>query len=232
MIRGTASIASMIAALLASQGAAEQARQKTFATPEAAAEALFVAVKAGDEQALSRIVGGETDILSSNDPGQDSQERRTFVEKYAEMHRIGSDGRATVLFVGAENWPFPLPLASRNGGWFFDTKNGREEILLRRIGQNELSTLETCRALDGLDGQDVARVLGKAPVNGYYFRKVAAKGGPPAFVAYPVAYGSSGIMTFVVRPGAPVYERDLGPHTANLATAVSGDLDGTWHAVE
>lgn len=222
-------MAAIVLMAAASQAAVEQ-KQTTFPSAQAAADALFEAVQAGDEKALSRIVGGNTELLSSDDSLQHDQDRRTFVDKYREMHRIGRDGVFTVLYVGAANWPFPLPLASKDGAWFFDTKTGREEIVLRRIGRNEWSALDICRDLGGPAAQEAATVLGNSmPTHGYLFRKLSDRS---AFVAYPAQYGSSGIKTFLISPGGVVYERDLGPQTAQIATTIGGDAGGAWRAVE
>jgi len=211
--------------------AAEQAKQRTFSSPQQAAEALFAAVQGGDDQALSLHVGGNTEILSGGDKLQDARDRKTFVAKYREMHRIGREGGGAVLYIGAENWPFPVPLASRNGSWFFDTLDGQQEIVLRRIGENELSTIDRCRSLGASDGHEI---LGNTvPVNGYLFRKLQAAGKGASFVAYPAEYGSSGIMTFVVGPEDVVYERDLGPRTAQIASTLKrAAVDGSWHALQ
>ncbi|HWE24525.1 MAG TPA: DUF2950 family protein [Myxococcales bacterium] len=233
MTRALGTIA-LFAALSTSNAAAAQVKQRTFATPEEAAQALFVAVQVGDEQALSRILGDDAQILSCGDRRQDDQDRQTFVEKYREMHRIVREGDVDVLYVGAENWPFPFPLTGRNGSWSFDTEGGKEEVLLRRIGQNELSAIDVSVALQALDAPDAARVIGNpVPLNGYFFRKVPAAESRPSFVAYPAEYGSSGIMTFVVSPAGVLYERDLGPGTTKLATALNGDkLDASWQVVQ
>jgi hypothetical protein len=226
----------MLLAVAVSSGAsaAEQKSARTFASPEQASEALFAAVQGGDDEALARLFGGAREILTCGDELQDGQDRRTFAAKYREMHRIGREGNLAVLYVGAENWPFPIPLASQNGSWFFNTQDGKEEILLRRIGENELSAIDVCRSIDGLESGDAARVLGsKVALNGYFFRKVEAAGKPPSFVAYPVEYGSSGIMTFIVGPDDVVYERDLGARTASIAgTMKSSQVDASWHAVQ
>jgi hypothetical protein len=226
-------IALIAAALSTSNAAAAQVKQQTFSTPEEAAHALFVAVQAGDEQALSRILGDDAPILSCGDERQDDRDRQTFVDKFREMHRIAKEGDVDVLYVGAENWPFPFPLTARNGSWSFDADGGKEEVLLRRIGQNELSAIDISIALQALDAPDAVRVVGNpAPLNGYFFRKMPGAGTPPAFVAYPAEYGSSGIMTFAVSPEGIVYERDLGTGTPKLATALrSENLDASWHAV-
>jgi hypothetical protein len=234
MIRTIGSIAVFGAAVAASAVAAEQVEQQTFSSPDKAAEALFAAAQARDQQALSRILGEDTKNLFSGDERQDDRERQIFLDKYREMHRTAKEGDVEVLYIGAENWPFPFPLASRNGAWAFDAESGREEIVFRRIGENELAAIEICKALETLDQQDAVSIVGNtAPLEGYYFRKIPAAGNRPAFVAYPAEYASSGVMTFVVSPDSVTYERDLGPDTAQAARAVSGDkLDASWQAVQ
>jgi hypothetical protein len=121
---------------------------ETFASPEEASQALFAAVKNDDEQVLMQILGAGKELVSLEDKGQDKQEREKFVTKYEEMHRIvrEPDGTA-VLYVGAENWPFPVPLVSRNGTWHFDPKTGKKEVLSRRVGGNEIQAIGACHAL-------------------------------------------------------------------------------------
>ena len=94
--------------------------------------------KATTEAAIKRILGGSTDLTSSQDDGQDKADREVFVQKYQEMHRLHRerDGSAT-LYVGAENWPFPIPIVEKNGAWRFDADAGKQEVQFRRIGENE-----------------------------------------------------------------------------------------------
>ena len=218
-------------AVHAGPGLAAEAKQRTFSSPEQAAEALFVAVQRGDEKALSQLFAGDTEILSGGDELQDARDRRTFLAKYREMHRTAREDGLTVLYVGAENWPFPIPLAFRDGSWFFDTQNGREQIVLRRIGQNETAVIDLCWSLGGSEQANSAAVPGNTvPLDGYYFRKIP--GNRAWYVAYPAEYGSSGIMTFVVGPGNVVYERDLGPETTKLASTVKYPVDGSWQTVQ
>jgi len=227
------SFALIAVAVQAGSVAPEEVKQKTFFSPHQAAEALFAAVQGGDDQALALLFGGDTDVLSSGDKLEDARDRKTFVTKYREMHRIAREDGGAVLYIGAENWPFPVPLAVQNGSWFFDTLGGRREIVLRRIGENELSTINLCQSLGSSDDQ---QILGNtAPVNGYLFRKLQApgKGASASFLAYPAEYGSSGIMTFVVGPQGVVYERDLGPRTVQIASTMKrAAVDGSWHALQ
>ena len=128
---------------------AQQPRQKTFSACEEASSALFAAVQKDDRPALLEILGpAATEIISSGNEAEDQSNRQQFVEKYQEMHRLvrEKDG-TTILYVGAENWPTPIPLVQKGNRWYFDTVAGRNEILVRRIGKNELDTVTVCREL-------------------------------------------------------------------------------------
>jgi hypothetical protein len=128
---------------------AQQPGQKTFDSPGEAAAALFLAAKAGDTNQLMQVFGPEAQpLLSSGDEVADSNDRKRIVEKYEQMRRLVREPDKTVtLYLGAENWPFPIPLISKNGRWFFDTPAGKTEILFRRIGRNEYTTMETLDVL-------------------------------------------------------------------------------------
>jgi Protein of unknown function (DUF2950) len=128
---------------------AQQPGQRTFASAGEAGRALFNATKAEDEQVLLAILGpAGKDVLSSGDAHEDSNARVGFVAKYQEMHRFVTEANGTVtLIVGAENWPFPIPLVNNHGAWYFDTPIGKQEILFRRIGKNELSAMDALRDL-------------------------------------------------------------------------------------
>jgi hypothetical protein len=134
---------------------AQDAQPKTFASPGEAANALFEAAHKEDEQALEAILGAGKEVTSSTNEVEDKLEREQFCKKYQEMHRLVQepDG-STVLYIGAENWPFPVPLVSEKGAWYFDSKTGTQEILFRRIGENETTAIEVCEefALSKTDG--------------------------------------------------------------------------------
>jgi membrane-bound lytic murein transglycosylase len=127
---------------------AQKSTQETFSSAEKASHALFVAVQSNDQQALVKILGGRKELVSSNDEIEDKIEREQFVGKYQEMHRLvrEPDG-ATVLYVGAENWPFPVPLVLKAGAWYFDSDSGAQEIQFRQVGEDEATAIETCHAL-------------------------------------------------------------------------------------
>jgi hypothetical protein len=134
---------------LASPAVAQQAVQKTFKSPEEASEALFKAAQSNDEKAMVDILGADgKQIVSSGDAAEDTENRANFVAKYEEMHRLAkeADG-STVLYIGAKNWPTPIPLVSKGSSWYFDTAAGTKEILFRRVGRNEMSTIRVCQEL-------------------------------------------------------------------------------------
>jgi len=282
---------------------AQQAGQRTFASPEDAGSAFFAAMQAPDDQGPLRILGpAGKDVLSSGDRVEDADARVGFVVKYQEMHRFVTEPNGTVaLVIGAENWPFPIPLVNHHGWWYFDTAAGKEEIVFRRIGQNELAAMDACRDLVQAQKQYFARPPAKVakqfaqklvsdegqhnglywqgasdesdspinpliayarqnlptdqvgehvPFNGYMFRILMSQGPHApggaknyvvdgkmsrgfAFVAYPVEYHSSGVMTFIVDASGNIYEKDLGPNTTTLAPAMTAyDPDSTWHQPE
>jgi len=283
---------------------AEPPGQRTFSSAVEASRALFRAAQAGDPTALLKIFGPDgKEIVSSGDPMEDKNSRDQFVRKYQEMNRLVEEPDGTVrLYIGAENWPLPIPLVNRNDAWYFDTGAGKEEILLRRIGRNEIAAMRICQELvdaqkeyyaESLDGevkqyakkfvsdegkhnglywktgrgeskstigphlayaggdtQPANSNSGAKPFYGYYFQVLTkqgehAAGGAKnyivdgkmtrgfAFLAYPVEYAASGVMSFIVDQDGIVYQKDLGPNTANLAKALSVyDPDETWEKVE
>ena len=222
---------------------AQQSAGRTFPSTAEAGQTLFQAVQSNDEQAIASILGGPTELTTSSDPGQDKADRELFVQKYQEMHRLHreADGSVT-LYIGAENWPFPVPLVNQNGAWRFDPDAGKREVLLRRIGENELTTIANCRDFGAAKEHslDAAKAAGgsasgeRVLLNGYYFRApvqpVNRQASPAiALIAYPAEYGSSGVMTFVVTKDGVVYEKDLGANTTELAGAMAVfHKDSTW----
>src|SRR5258708_24817706 len=218
------------------------------------------------------------------------------------MHRSGTEGNGHVsLIVGAQTWRLPIPRVNDHGTWFFDTAAGKDEILIRRIGKNEIAAMDACRELVDAQKEYFARppanlpkqfaqrlvsdegqhnglywygasdqfdspinpliayarqnlptdqVGEHVPFNGYMFRILTgqgphAPGGAKnyivdgkmsagfAFVAYPVEYRSSGVMTLIVDASGIIYENDLGPNTTKFAQAMTTyDPDSTCHTQE
>jgi hypothetical protein len=279
---------------------AEPPTQKTFSSPDEASRALIRAVQSGNEQDLLEIFGTDgKEIISSGDKVEDQKNRDAFAEKYQRMNRLVKEPDGTVrLYVGAENWPMPIPLVNKKDAWYFDTSAGKEEILFRRIGRNEIATIAVLRELvaaqkeyyakthdDGVKqyAQKFVSDEGKhnglywnasnrenespigplvayassegyakklSPFQGYYFRVLMgqgnyASGGAKnyvvngqmtrgfAFLAYPAEYANSGVMSFIVDQDGVLYQKDLGPKTAELANALREyDPDKTWSRVE
>jgi Protein of unknown function (DUF2950) len=137
----------------------QQPGQRTFASADDAGRALFAAMQGQDDQAPLNILGpAGKDVLSSGDRAEDADARTGFVVKYQEMHRfVREPNGAVTLVVGAENWPFPIPLVNNRGAWYFDTTSGKDEIVFRRIGKNELAAMDACRDLVEAQKQYFAR---------------------------------------------------------------------------
>jgi hypothetical protein len=179
---------------------------QVFASPEEAGDALLSVAKSGDQAALSAIFGPDTkDVILSGDPVQDKNAGTAFVAGYAAMHRwrkLLDDSQ--ILLVGAENFPFPIPLKKNaDGKWFFDTAAGKDEILARRIGRNELAVIDICAAIadaqaeyfaqphDGLPGKRYAVkfISDDGKQNGLYWH--AAEGQPDSPLGPLAAFASA-----------------------------------------
>src|SRR6202162_1088 len=124
-----AAAAILLAGCFSLPSMAQQPGQKTFSSPEDASQALVTAAQSNDEKAMLDILGAEgKQIVSSGDDAEDAESRANFVRKYQEMHRLAKepDG-STALFIGAENWPTPIPLLNKGKAWYFDTEVGKKE---------------------------------------------------------------------------------------------------------
>ena len=138
----------LVAALLASAAPmAAHAEPQSFASPDSAAEAVISALKARDRDALLAVFGPESaDVIFSGDDAEDRADWGQFLASYEDMHRIAVDkteaGERATLYIGRDQWPFPVELVLADGQWRFDADGAREEVLLRRIGQNELDVIE------------------------------------------------------------------------------------------
>jgi hypothetical protein len=288
----------------ASNKAAESST-KMFTSPEDAANALVAAVKLKDEGTIQAIFGPETkQVIYSGDSVEDKNAAAKFIARYNEMHRWRrlEDGSES-LVIGADNFPFAIPLRkSGDGKWFFDTAAGKEEVLARRVGQNEFDVIDIAGGIadaqaeyfaqphdgqpakqyaakflsdsgkqNGLywkadEGQPqsplgplgtyataegyLANPAGHTTFHGYLFKMLdsqtdKAPGGAKsylvngkmtngfAFVAYPVEYGNSGVMTFLMNQDGVLLENDLGPNTVQTVSAMTAfDPDSSWKIVE
>jgi hypothetical protein len=127
-----------------------QPKGKSFPKPSDAAAAFYAAAKRNDDDEMLVILGPEAkEIVEWNDdPNERRELRAMFAQRYEQMHRLVREPDNTVaLYVGAENWPMPIPLVKFHGAWYFDPTLGRQEIRYRRIGGNEMAALEVCRTL-------------------------------------------------------------------------------------
>jgi hypothetical protein len=275
---------------------------KSFSTSDEAVKALLEALRSKDNGQLIALFGKLKDeLLSSGDEVQDNNNRAEFVGLAQEKTRIEALGEnKAILHVGNNDWPFPIPIVKTGESWQFDAEQGYQEILNRRIGRNELSTIAAIRGyveaqfeyanldrdddgvseyaqkfrsdlgkFDGLfweagesqpqsplgplfaqakaEGYKAPEATGNpVPYHGYYYRILnrqgaAAPGGKYDYiingnmiagfglVAFPAQYGSSGIMTFVVNHQGKVYQKDLGPKTAELVKSLNEyNPDSTW----
>jgi len=275
--------------------------QKTFASLDEAVNALVAALRAADRKALVEILGPQGNpLVWSGDDVADRAAFQRFTAEYDRAHRLEGGGGKVVLYVGDDDFPFPIPLVPDASRWLWDTDAGDDELLNRRIGENELSTIQVCLAyvdaqreyysrgqglleyaqrLDSTKGKHdglywetrpgeqesplgplVARARaagyplppprGPAPYHGYFYRILLAQGpdapggaydfvvrghmiGGFALVAYPASYGVSGIMTFIVNQDGVVYQKDLGPKTAQAANAMKTyNPDKAWAQAE
>jgi hypothetical protein len=139
--------AAFIALVLSGPSLAATVKQRTFASPEEAVKALVEALKSKDAKALEAIFGpGSKDLVSSGDPVADSAEYERTVNHLEQKTRLEQSAGKVILHAGNEEWPFAIPIVKKDALWRFDLKQGREEILARRIGRNELSAIQFCLA--------------------------------------------------------------------------------------
>jgi hypothetical protein len=282
--------------------------QRVFTSPEEARQALLTAVQQKDHAALKKILGPIASELEPGDPVEQAAEFEHFAHRVSEGTELVKEGDAkAILVIGAKKWPFPVPIVKKGGYWLFNTEEGREEILNRRIGHNELLAINACLAYAAAqreyyempepDGEQIPKYAqhmisqpgkknglywptiagekesplgplvakakeegymqkrkegehGPRPYHGYYFRILKQQGSRApggkfsyvingnmvaghALVAYPARWGVSGVMTFIVNQRGRVYEKNLGPKTAEIARKIkSYNPDLTWKMVE
>src|SRR5687768_4962544 len=154
-------------------------RGKAFATPEDAANSLIEAAEKYDEAALMAILGPDSyDIIHTGEPARDREKVKEFATQARAKVSVEvnkTKNRATMI-VGSEDWPFPLPIVKAGKSWFFDSKAGRQEILLRRIGRNELDAIEICRGYVEAQHEYALRKRAGYEVNQYAQRIISTPG--------------------------------------------------------
>jgi hypothetical protein len=294
---------------------AQTAEQLRFGSPEDALKALREATKSKDHPQLRKILGVDAKELASGDEVQDQADLDEFAKNLAAAAKLVPEGEdKVILHVGPTAYPFPVPLVRKGGQWYFDTPAGEDEMLNRRIGEDELKAIAVCRGYveaqrdyhaqdwddDGVieyaqriastpgkkDGlywetkddepasplgpmvaEAQAEGYGKAttqpttqatsqpaagprPYHGYYYKILTRQGehapvgkydyvinghmvGGFALIAWPSAWGKSGVMTFVVNTNGKVYQKNLGEKTETLAKGTTEyDPDDTWKLVK
>jgi hypothetical protein len=179
-----ARLASLIAAVLALAMGSVANAQQSFKTAEEAVDALVRAAKTSDGKSILTVLGRDgADIVSSGDPVADASARNRVIDAYDAKHQVVIEGTdKAVLIIGREDWPFPIPLVRKNGNWRFDTAAGREEILYRRIGRNELSAIQACLAY--VDAQQEYAEQGVAG-NGVYAQRIVSRPGKKDGLYWP-----------------------------------------------
>ena len=179
-------LAGLIAITLASGVRAQQ----VYKTPEDAAAALLASAKSGDSKAALTVFGPDgEDIIFSGDPVNDQNQRDKFVQAFEAKHQIVSEGdNRAALVIGNNEWPFPVPLIKKNAGWRFDTDAGLKEILFRRIGHNELDTMQTVLAY--VDAQnDYAQFMRKTAGTASYAQHFVSSEGKKDGLYWPAQPG-------------------------------------------
>jgi Protein of unknown function (DUF2950) len=166
----------------------QSTKQKAFATPQEAANALVQAAGTYDLPALEGILGPDSeDLLSSEDPVSDKNKAEEFAAKGQQKTEVKVDPKkassATVL-VGDDGWPLPIPLVKKGNEWLFDTKAGRQEILYRRIGSNELDAIEICRGYVDAQQEYALEKHDNSEVNQYAQRVISSPGKHDGLVWY------------------------------------------------
>lgn len=168
-------------------------KAKTFSTPEGAADALIDAAEKYDQKALAEILGpGSDDIISTGEPARDKEMAAEFAAQAKTRQRVTKGARnakVATLFVGNEDWPFPVPINERLGRWYFNAAAGRHEILMRRIGRNELDAIEVCHGY--VEAQhEFALTKKTAGLPNQYAQKIVSTDGDQNALAWKNADGS------------------------------------------
>jgi hypothetical protein len=160
--------------------AAPQSAQKSFGTPKEAVEALIQAAKTYDVAALKNILGPDgEDLVSSEDPVQDKNRAAAFAAKAEEKNEVTVDpknSKRAFLSVGNDDWPLPIPIAKTGKAWIFDTKAGKQEVLFRRIGSNELDAIQICRGYVDAQHEYASEKHDGSGVNQYAQRIISTPG--------------------------------------------------------
>jgi hypothetical protein len=207
VIRGAAVFCALFAGITAADA------QQPFKRPEDAASALADAVRSGNRTRMLSVLGQRGgDIVSSGDRVEDSANRQRFLTAYDARHRVDRDGRRATLIVGTDDFPLPIPIIQRNGRWRFDTNAGRQEILYRRIGRNELDTIQASLAY--VDAQREYAEKDRAGLGpGVFARRIVSSPGTRDGLFWPAsqAGGESPLGEFAARAATEGYRPGAAP---------------------
>ncbi|HEX6018624.1 MAG TPA: DUF2950 domain-containing protein [Burkholderiaceae bacterium] len=262
--------------------------QQIYPTPEAAADAFTDALRKVDRTALTKVLGANYKQVIRTE-GVERADIVAYLAAWDKQHKLDTEGDKAVLTVGDQGWTLPIPIVKRKTGWQFDVVAGADEMRTRRIGRNELATIQAILAYydaqreyaavarsngiheyaqklvstkgkkDGLywdsplgiDESPLGPLLARQPKSGAgyygYHYKILTKQGKDApggaydyiigkrmragfaAVAWPVRYGDTGVMTFMVSHAGIVFEKDLGPGTDAIARAMTAfNPDPSW----
>ena len=204
LLAALAAIASL--SLLASPAQAQQ----SFKSPDEAASALAAAVKSGMKQDVLKVLGADgEDVIDSGDDVADADARAKFLSAYDAKHSLRVDGRRASLVIGADDFPFPIPLIHNKTGWEFDTAEGRREILYRRIGRNELDAIQTCLAF--VDAEDEYAEKDRGDGLGVYAQKVVSSPGKKDGLYWPSDSNDSPLGELAAEASAEGYKASGEP---------------------
>lgn len=180
----------LIAASAAIVSSSSAFAQQDYKTAQDAVDALVATAKSGDLKAALVVLGrGGEDIISSGDKVSDEAVRKRFIDSYDAKHSVDMQGdNKAILVIGDNDYPFPIPIVrNRNGTWSFDTEAGRREILYRRIGHNELDTIQTCLAY--VDAQNDYAAKDRGEGVGVYAQRFVSTAGKKDGLYWPTAAG-------------------------------------------
>ncbi len=211
LISRLALLGAILSALLL---AAPQANaQERFKTAEDAVNALIAGARKGDKNAVLGVLGHKgKQIVTSGDPVADASVRGKFVAAYDAKHEIKVDGDKATLIIGDENWPFPVPLVRRGDLWNFDTRAGLDEVLRRRVGRNELSTIQSLLAY--VQAQNEYAALDPAGLGPHtYAMRIVSSAGKKDGLYWPAASGEqqSPLGEFFAEASAEGYKPGAKP---------------------
>ena len=199
---------SVLAGLLVPMAGADA--QQSFANPDEAVSALVTAVKSGTKDAILKVLGtaGE-DIVNSGDEVADKDVRNAFVSAYDARHSVKVDGKRAALIIGPDDFLFPIPLVHTKAGWEFDTEEGAHEVLYRRIGRNELDTIQTCLAF--VDAEDEYAEKDRGDGTGAYAQRIVSSPGKQDGLYWPSDTNDSPLGQLAAEASAEGYKAGSEP---------------------